>query len=397
MLKTLDDYNFSRKRVLVRIDINSPIKDGKLDGFTKLKGAVLTLKELSDKDAKVVCLAHQGRSGREDFISLKQHSEKLSEYLGREVKFVDDIIGERAIKEIVSLDYGEILLLENVRFFEGEAQDKSIEEHENGELVKKLAPLFDVYVNEAFPSCHHSHASIVGFSRKLPSFAGRALEKEVNFLEMVTKDPDKPIALMFGGAKSNEPLIVIKNMIGKVDKVLLSGVLGNLFLLAKGFVIGKETMDFLNSKGHLEIVDELKNFVVAHDEKIETPIDFAFEVDGKRHETDDLPVPGLIKDIGTKTIEKYSAILQEMNTVIVKGPAGVYEDEGFRKGTREMLKAASKVKFSLLGGGHTSDSLEDFGISENDFTHVSLSGGAFIEYLAGKKLPGIEALNSSGN
>ena len=274
----------------------------------------------------------------------------------------------------------------------GEAKERTAEEHAQGELVTKLAPLFDVFINDAFPSCHRSHASIVGFTKVLPSLTGRLLEREVNFLELVTKDPERPMALMFGGAKTIETLAVIKNMIERADKVIVYGVLGHLFLVARGFELGEPTMQYLEKEGHLDNLEETKRLVVAFDDKIETPIDFAITSESGRLEINTLPTDEMIKDIGSKTIEKYSEILDGMKTVIVKGPAGVYEEKDFENGTKELFKKASEVKFSMIGGGHTTDSLEDFGIDAGKFTHVSLSGGAFIEYLAGKKLPGIEAL-----
>jgi phosphoglycerate kinase len=393
MFNSMEGFDFNGKSVLIRVDVNSPVKDGKLVGFTKIEASADVLRELSDKNAKVVVLSHQGREGKEDFISLRQHAQKLSEYLvGKRVDFVDDVIGEKAISRIKSLEPGQILILDNVRFVKGETDNKTPEEHAKGELVTMLSPLFDVFINDAFPSCKNSHASVVGFTKTLPSLTGRLLEKEVSILEMVMKDPERPIALMFGGAKPDEPLAVIKNMISRVDSVMLYGVLGNLFLVAKDFDLGKETMDFLDKKGYLGSLDEIRKLIVAHDDKIETPIDFAFESAGKRAETDDLPAGGLVKDIGSKTVAKYAGILSESKTVIVKGPAGVYEEPNFQNGTKELLLEASKVKFSLVGGGHTTDALEDLGIGKGKFTHVSLSGGAFIEYLAGKKLPGIEAL-----
>lgn len=395
MFRTIDDYDLDGKRVLVRADLNSPVdNDGKLCGFTKLEAFAKSLRELSEKNTRTVVIAHQGRKGKPDFISLKQHSKQLSNYILKEVKFVDDIIGENAIKEITSLENGEILLLENVRFLEEEIEDKTAEEHSNGEFVRKLAPLFDFYINDAFPSCHRSHASIVGFSKKIPSIMGRLIEKELNFLDIVIREPEKPIVLMIGGSKPKEPLMVIKKMISDIDKIVLYGAIGNLFLVAKDYDLGDKTMNLLRNRGHLEFLDEAKNLVFNYDSKLETPIDFAFLEEDKRKETTELPIEGMVKDIGEKTIEKYSKIILGANTVILKGPAGVYEEPEFQKGTRKLFEKAANVKFSLVGGGHTTDAIEDLEIDKSKFTHVSLSGGAFIEYLAGKKLPGVEALKN---
>ena len=396
---TLDDFEFRDKTILLRVDINVPVKDGKIEISDRLIEAAKTIKELSDKCGKVVILAHQGRKGNPDFIHLNQHAEALSKYVGKKVEFVDDIVGKKAKEKIKSMKEGEIILLDNVRLLPDETEEKTPQEHSNSQIVKTLSPLADFFVNDAFSAAHRSHASIVGFTNVLPSIAGRLMEKEVNSCEKAL-NPEHPTVFILGGAKPDDCLKIMKFMLENqtLDCVLICGVLGELFLSAKGYILGKPTADFLAEKGYYKLIPEVKEMFNCYKDKIELPEDVAFEEDGERKEIsiDELPVDSQILDIGRKTIEKYSKLIKKAKTIVVKGPAGVYEKEKFNLGTKLLLEAvADSGGFSLVGGGDTTVAMKIIGIDKRKFSYVSLAGGALITYLSGKPMPGIEALKES--
>jgi phosphoglycerate kinase len=400
---TLDDANVENKVVLVRVDINSPFdeKTKKILDNERIREHSRTIKELAERGAKVVVLAHQGRKGDPDFTSLEQHAKLLEKYVGREVKFVNDIIGEKAKEEIKSLKKGEILLLDNVRFLEEESKELSPEEHAKGNLVKELSKLADIFVLDAFSASHRSHASIVGFTHVLPTYAGRIMERELISQEKAL-NPLGMNVFVLGGAKPDDCLNIIEYMFEKkpesIEKVLTCGTVGEIFLLAKGYDLGKETKEFFGRKGFLSLVQQAKKLIEKYEYEIELPVDVAFEENGKRKEisVEKLPVKKMILDIGKRTVNKYASIIKKARTIVVKGPAGVYEKEGFEIGTRLLLEAIANSKaFSLIGGGDTLLAIEKFGIDKNKFSYISLGGGALITYLSGKPMPGIEALKES--
>jgi phosphoglycerate kinase len=365
----------------------------------RLREHAKTIRELAEKGAKTVILAHQGRKGDPDFIHLNQHAELLSKHIGKTVQFVEDIIGEKAIEKIKSLKPGEILLLDNVRFLEDETEEKTPEEHTKSQIVKKLAPLADVFVNDAFSASHRSHASIVGFTTILPAYAGRVMEKELLACQKVFK-PKHPYVFILGGAKPDDCLKIMKFMFEKrvLDQALTCGILGELFLSAKGFMHGKGTADFLSKKGFYKLIPEVKEILEKYQDKIETPIDVAFESSEGRKEIpiEELPIEEQVLDIGTKTAEKYSKLIKKAKTIVMKGPAGVYEKKGFELGTKLILEAIANSKaFSLIGGGDTLLAIEKLGIDRNKFSYISLGGGALITYLSGKPMPGVEALKKT--
>ena len=371
-LPTLDSYNFKGKRVLVRSDLNSPVKNGKVMMNDRIKESSKTILELKRKKARVVVIAHQSQPGKEDFISLEQHAKLLNQFV--KVKFIKDIIGKKAIVEITNLKDCEVLLLENIRFEEDEFDPSA-----NNKIVKTLAPLFDYYVNDAFSVCHRKQTSIVSFPRVLKSCVGRTMENELKHLEKITL---KNCLFILGGAKFDE---TIKFIDGK-RKILSGGLLGPLILVANGQKLGETEKYLGEGRKYLKQLKNPKNVFV--------PIDFAVQSGEKRKELmlDEFPSKFRILDIGEKSIEIFVNEIKKANAVFVKGPQGKYEDEKFAKGTKEVLKAVSECKFSFLGGGHTSSALEEIGFSKKDFNYVSLSGGATVEYILGKKLPGIEAI-----
>ncbi len=395
---TLDDFDFKNKIVILRVDINLPYdeKTGKLEISDRLIEAANTIKELCEKKAKVVVLAHQGRKGDTDFISLKQHAQLLSQYSNIPVEFVDSLIDEKALNKIKTLKPGQAVLLENVRFLDDEDLEKTPQEHANSSLVKALSPLADVFVNDAFSASHRSHASIVGFSTLMPVVAGRLMEKELKSLEK-TLNPERPNLYILGGAKPDDCIKIMNYGLEKgiIDEVLACGILGELFLVAQGFDLGEKTEQFFKEKKFFELAEGLETTFKKYNEKIFVPLDVAVKDKGKRREIDvvDLPTNEMIMDIGKQTIKLFEERIKNAKTIVVKGPAGVYEENGFEKGTKSILQAVAKSKaFTLIGGGDTSVAIQKLGLPKDKYSYISLAGGALINYLSGKKMPGVEIL-----
>ncbi|VVC04247.1 Phosphoglycerate kinase [Candidatus Burarchaeum australiense] len=394
----MDDFDFAGKVVLVRADLNSPVdeKTKKIEVSGRLVAHAATVKELAGKQAKVVVLAHQGRKGDYDFIPLEQHAKILSEKAGLTVKFVPDVAGEKAKAAVRAMKPGEVVLLDNVRFLD----DETTGEPRNSTIVRELAPLADFFVLDALSVAHRAQASVVGFAGKLPVLAGRVMEQELNALRQMEK-PEPPVVFILGGAKPEDSLPVIEYWVAqkKLLKALTCGVLGSLFLVASGRDVGKPTREFLESKGVMKDLERAKKLLKENPHIVEIPRDVAFERNGKREECPvaSLPVDAQIKDIGLATSKRYLEFVRDAGTILMNGPAGVYEDERFEDGTRFLLRGVEHSKaFSLLGGGHTLSALDKFGIDKKSLGYVSLSGKALIEFLSGAKLPGIEML-AKGN
>jgi phosphoglycerate kinase len=399
---TLDDVKVKDKVVLVRVDFNSAIdpKTHKILEDARIRAhAETTIKELSEKGAKVVILAHQGRKGDPDFIPLKQHAEILGKILKKPVKYVDDLYGEKAKNAIKSLKSGEILVLENVRTFAGETKDGTPEEHAKTELVRNLAPLADVFVNDAFAAAHRAHVSMVGFTAVLPSVAGRIMERELKSLGKVLENPEKPCIFILGGAKADDSLEISKYVLDKeiANYVLTGGVVGQVFLAAKGVDLGKPNMDYLEKKELMGFLPGIKALIQKYPNKIKTPLDMAIEVKGKRKEisVNELPTEYPTYDIGAKTVNDYAKIVRKAKSIVISGPMGVYENKEFSFGTKKTLEEIANSKaFSLAGGGHTISAIEEFGLTKK-ISYISTAGGALIEFLMGKKLPGVVALEKA--
>lgn len=400
---TLDDVEVKDKTVLVRVDINVPydVSTRQIQDTDRIIEHAKTIKELSDKGAKVVVLAHQGRKGDADFIHLDQHAKLLELHIGKKVHFVADIIGDRAVEKIEELKSGEILLLDNVRFLDDEIEEKTPEQHAESQIVKKLSGLADVFVNDAFSASHRSHASIVGFTETLPSYAGRVMEKELTSDEKVL-NPEGMNVFVLGGAKPDDCLSIMEYLLTKneksKDKFLTCGTVGEIFLAAIGHDLGIPTNEFFNRKDFSKLVPQASLLIEKYKEKIEIPVDVAEIDNGFRKEilVESLPSRSILLDIGTKTAQKYAEIIKTADSVVVKGPAGVYEQKGFEVGTKIILEAITNSKaFSLIGGGDTLLAIEKLGIAKVKFSFVSLGGGALITYLSGKPMPGVEALKIS--
>ena len=399
---TIDDLKVKGKTVLVRVDFNSPIDPNTKkvldDARIKAHGET-TIKQLAEKGAKIVILAHQGRKGDPDFISLKQHAKILGKILGRPVEFVDDIFGDKAKNVVGNLKPGEILVLENVRGFAGETKEGTPEEHAKTDLVKNLAPLADFFVNDAFAAAHRAHVSIIGFASVLPSVAGRIMERELKSLSRVLENPEKPCLFILGGAKADDSLEISKYVLDKriADYILTGGVVGQVFLVAKGVNLGKGNMDFLEKQKATILVPGIKELIKKYPDKIKTPVDVAVDVQGKRKEllVKELPTDYPIQDIGSKTVDEYAKLIKSAKSIVVSGPMGVYENSQFDFGTRHVFEEIANSKaFSLAGGGHTIGAFQKFKLI-NRISYVSTAGGALIEFLMGKKLPGVAALEAA--
>ncbi len=373
-IKTLSDFDFANKKVLLRLDLNTEVIRGRAQFSERMGAHLRTINELKKKKAKIVILAHQGRPGDKDFTSLEQHAKLIK------ARFVSEVTGKKAIFAINQLKSGDVLLLDNVRKLKEEFDGT-----EKNRFVKTLAPLFDIYINDAFSVSHRKQTSVIGFPKVLPSGIGRVMENELTHLEKISL---KDTLFILGGAKPKENLEVM----GQARHVLTAGIFGQVCLIAKGFnfgaqnkLLGKEVKEFA-----LEIKKYLKHVI--------TPIDFAVKVNGKRKELllEDFPSEYEIFDIGKETQKLYSDRIKKAKSVFMKGTLGYCEEKQFSEGTETILRAIARSKaFSVIGGGHTAAALARMKISKKKFGYVSLSGGALDEYVAGNKLPGIEVLKKA--
>ena len=397
---TIDDFNVENKTVLVRIDINSPVDPGSgiiLDD-TRLKLHAQTVKELSNKGAKVVLLAHQSRPGKKDFTTLSQHAEALSDILNLRVKYVDSIFSNSAKEAIKNLEPHEILLLENVRFFSEESLSRPPLEQSKTILVRELSPLIDYYVNDAFAAAHRSQASLVGFTVDTPSAAGRVMEKELTVIQDALDNVEHPCVFLLGGMKPEDSIEVMENVLsnGTADSVLTTGIVGNIVLWASGAEIGEINRDFIISRGYEDMIEKSKDLIDRFGDKVKYPIDVACEIDGERVDIDYTEIPNeSIFDIGVKTINYYAKEIRDAKAIFANGPAGVFEDPKFSMGTEDLINAIARSNgFSLIGGGHIAAATAGLGC-EDQMSHVSSGGGACISMLASKKLAAVEALKNS--
>jgi len=391
-MRKINDYPVKGKKVLVRADLNCPVRDGMLIGDTRIRAHAETIKNLSDRGARVIVLSHQGRRGRDDFMGLEQHAKALHRIIGRDVIYVDDVVGERARRAIASLKDGEVLVLDNVRHLHCETTHP----HGEGEIIFHLAPLADYYVLDALSVAHRKHSSIIGFSRHIPCFAGDVLSAELEAVDKVRHGRD--VTFIFGGSKVDDSFAVMAKWLqdGRAREVLVGGALSVLFLYASGCKVG-DSAEYLRESGLMEKVPDAREMLERFDGKIVLPVDVGLSIDMKRHESDASSIEkGQIWDIGTRTIERYKHAINNSHFIVMNGPAGVYELDDFSNGTRALLETvADSDAFSLLGGGHTLSAIERFGIDKSRFSYVSLSGKALIEYLCGERLPGVAALDEN--
>ncbi|MBQ5448318.1 MAG: phosphoglycerate kinase [Candidatus Methanomethylophilus sp.] len=398
---TLGDLNFKGKRVLLRVDINCPMDKKTLNiiNDVRIRAVVPTIRELLGKKAKLVVLAHQSRKGKWDFTDLSQHAVLLSKNLNTPVKYVDDVLGDEAKKAIEALKDGEILLLGNVRAIDSESKSLPMEEHAQGEIVKALAPLFDLYVCDAFGAAHRSQCSLVGFEDVLPSASGRLMAKEMYALETIFNNPRRPSVFILGGAKFGDVPHMIDRVLSSntADTVIVVGLAGNAFLMARGVDIGEASKVPLQDELTEENFKKAQDVMAKYGQRIILPIDVAVEKDGKRVSVNigDMASAGAALDIGDESIEKFRKVLEVSKTSFMSGPAGMFEKEGFEKGTKAIMTAMVESKgLSVLGGGHTSAAAERFDLADA-MSYVSTGGGALETFLLKDPLPVIVALEHS--
>ncbi|AGK98417.1 phosphoglycerate kinase [Clostridium pasteurianum] len=390
--KTIEDIDVKGKRVLVRCDFNVPLKDGVITDENRLNGALPTIKYLTEKGGKVILCSHLGKAkGPDPKLTLAPVAKRLSELLGKEVVFAadDTVVGENAKKAVENLKEGEVVLLENTRYRKEEGKNE-----EN--FSKELASLADVYVNDAFGTAHRAHCSTVGVTQFVKTaVCGYLIQKELKFLGEAVENPVRPFVAILGGAKVSDKINVINNLLEKVDTLIIGGGMAYTFLKGQGYTIGKSLVE----EDKVEYAKEMLEKAKAKGVKLLLPIDNVvgaeFSADTKPVTTDDANIPegymGL--DIGPKTSGEYAAAVKEAKTVIWNGPMGVFEFENFAKGTIAVAKAMSEADATtVIGGGDSAAAVNQLGFGDK-MTHISTGGGASLEFLEGKELPGIAALN----
>ena len=395
---TLDDLPADR-RVLVRVDLNSPIEDGEPRDNRRFERHAETVRELADAGHRVVLLAHQGRPGRDDFVSLSGHADVLADHVGRPVGFVADTHGDAATDAIDALEPGEILLLENTRMCDDELPEADPETKADTAFVRTLAAHVDAYVNDAYSAAHRSHASLVGFPEVLPAYAGRVMAAEYAANTAIAdREFDGRVTMVVGGTKATDVIEVMDALGDSVDDFLLGGIAGELFLRAAGAPVGfdldpdEDRYDSQWAANH----DLIEGLLAERGAQITLATDLAYDDGGDRAE---VAVDGITEkdvsflDVGTDTAEAYADVVRDSEAVFVKGALGVFERAAFSVGTVTVLEAIADTDcFSVVGGGDTSQAIGRYGLDEAAFDHVSIAGGAYIRALTGAPLAGVEAL-----
>lgn len=390
--KTVKDINVRGKRVLVRVDFNVPLKDGAITDDTRIKVALPTVKYLVERGAKVILVSHLGRpkSQVKDELRLDPVARRLAELLGKDVTKIDDCIGDKPKKAIAQMQDGDVLLLENIRFYDGETKN-------DRQFAKQLAELADVYVNDAFGTVHRAHASTAGVAEYLPAVAGFLMEKELEMLRQALENPRRPFVGIIGGAKISDKIGVIENLLGKVDTLMIGGGMANTFLKARGNKVGKS----LAEDDKINLAKDL--FKKAEERKVELllPVD-AVVAESLESPTniytvpvEEVPDDYMILDIGPETVAKFAAVVKVAGTVVWNGPMGVFEHNTFARGTEAVARElAASNAISVVGGGDSIAAVKKTSASDG-ISHISSGGGAMLEFLEGKELPGLTALQDS--
>ena len=394
MFRTLDQADLRGKRVLVRVDLNVPVENGKVADSTRIERVAPTIGEIADKGGKVILLSHFGRpKGRDPTQSLKPLAPAIAHVLKRPVAFADDCVGATAMAAIDAMKPGDILCLENTRFYAGEESD-------DPSFVDQLAALGDIFVNDAFSVSHRAHASVEGLGRKLPSYAGRTMQEELDALTKVLETPTRPVAAIVGGAKISTKLDLLGNLLAKVDLLVIGGAMANTFLAALGHAVGKSLCEHDLLPTAREIMAKAK----ANGREIVLPVDAVVAKEFKANApsrvvaVESVAPDEMILDIGPRSIEHVCSVLARVKTLVWNGPFGAFELEPFDTGTVEVAEAAAELTaagklVTVAGGGDTVAALNRAGVTGR-FTYVSTAGGAFLEWLEGKSLPGVEVLRA---
>jgi phosphoglycerate kinase len=390
--RTLDDVDVKGKRVLLRVDLNVPMENGRVSDATRLERVAPTIIEISDKGGKVILLAHFGRpKGREPKDSLKPVAAALAEVIKRPVGFADDCIGEVAARAVGAMKDGEILCLENTRFHKEE-------EKNDPAFVAELAKLGDIWVNDAFSAAHRAHASTEGLGHKLPAYAGRTMQAELVALGKALDTPKKPVIAIIGGAKVSTKIDLLENLVTKVDALVIGGGMANTFLHAQGVGVGKSLAEKDLAATALRIIDKAEAANCAIILPVDAVVAFQFAANAPSHAygLDAIPADGMILDVGPLSIERIHAAIDDAATLVWNGPVGAFEMTPFDQGTVVAAKYAAartraKKLVSVAGGGDTVAALNHAGVA-GDFSYVSTAGGAFLEWMEGKPLPGVQVL-----
>lgn len=390
--RTLDRVDVKGKRILMRVDLNVPVENGVVTDSTRIERVAPAITEIADKGAKVILLSHFGRpKGRDPTQSLKPVAAEVARIIKRPVKFADDCIGEPAEQAVAAMKPGEILCLENTRFHAGEEKNDPV-------FVAELAKLGDIWVNDAFSAAHRAHASTEGLGHKLPAYAGRTMQAEFEALAKALENPQRPLVAIVGGAKISTKLDLLGNLLDKVNALIIGGAMANTFLLAQGKNVGKSLVETDLVSTAREIMDKAK----AGKREIILPVDVVVAEKFEAHassrvvDTGKVGVTDMILDIGPRSIEQVISVLARVKTLVWNGPFGAFEMEPFDNGTAEVAEAVAELTaagklVSVAGGGDTVAALNVAGVADR-LTYVSAAGGAFLEWLEGKRLPGVEVL-----
>jgi len=392
--RTLDDVDVKGKRVLVRVDLNVPMDNGRVTDTTRLERIAPTITEISDKGGKVILLAHFGRpKGRDAKDSLKPVAAELAKVIKRNLAFAEDCIGEPAEQAVAALKDGDILCLENTRFHKEE-------EKNDPAFAAQLAKLGDLWVNDAFSAAHRAHASTEGLGHKLPAYAGRTMQAELDALNKALEAPKKPVIAIIGGAKVSTKIDLLENLVKKVDALVIGGGMANTFLHAQGINVGKSLAEKDLAPTALRILEKAEAANCAIILPVDAVVAYHFEANAPSHAygLDAIPADGMILDVGPQSIERIHAAIDDAATLVWNGPVGAFELTPFDRGTVVAAKyAAQRTKLgklvSVAGGGDTVAALNHAGVG-GDFTYVSTAGGAFLEWMEGKPLPGVEVLRA---
>ena len=404
-IRTIDEFDVKDKIVLCRVDINQPVdrEKGTLKSTARIEACVPTIKELSEKGAKLVLMAHQGSDIEyKNFYTTEPHSKVLSQLLGKEVQFIPDVCGPAAIEKIQSLNGGEILLLDNVRFVSEEQtlfEQKlclSHEEQAQTLLVRRLALLADLYVCDAFAASHRDQPSLCGFEQVLPSAMGRLFEKEYCVLSELMEAPERPCTFVLGGAKIADAFLMMETVLNAsvADHILTGGLVANILLAAKGEDIGKGSMDFILKSNYGEYIDKAKVIYEKYQDKIVLPTDLAYTEDGVRKEAKigSIPEQAGLTDIGADTSAAYQKYIRESKTVFVNGPMGIFEEEATEYGTKAVWEALGDTEaYTVIGGGDSITATTKYDKTAA-ISYICTGGGALIRFLTGEELPVVKAL-----
>src|SRR4030088_633183 len=394
--RTLDDVDVKSKRVLLRVDLNVPMENGRVSDATRLVRVAPPITEISDRGGKVILLAHFGRpKGRDAKDSLKPVAAALAQVIKRPVAFADDCVGEVAEKAVKAMKDGDVLCLENTRFHKEE-------EKNDPAFVAELAKLGDIWVNDAFSAAHRAHASTEGLGHMLPAYAGRTMQAELDALSKALEAPTKPVIAIIGGAKVSTKIDLLENLVSKVDALVIGGGMANTFLHAQGVGIGKSLAEKDLAATALRIIDKAEAANCAIILPVDAVVAFQFAANSPSHAygLDAIPADGMILDVGPQSVERIRAAVDDAATLVWNGPLGAFELPPFDRGTVAAAKhAAARTKagklISVAGGGDTVAALNQAGVA-GDFSYVSTAGGAFLEWMEGKPLPGVEVLRAKG-